>query len=258
MRSKMMFAMALTAFTMTACGDDSGNNGNSNNETTYVKPDGSSCGLASRSGVTECLSAFGGECQAGQYCDQSSLQCSVGCTSDNNCAGNQYCDITEGVGTCRNCVVQQPTEPDPVNPNPQPASGCDGAGAKVRACGATAAETASFIAGCKDGLADPDFKDIFEAVISCIDLAGTNCAEQAECLGDGSEISEVDPNPNPTPANDCAKAEQKAVTCDVLTASEAAELRAECEAQTAAGLQHEEAFCLANAPVCEAAEMCFF
>ena len=258
MRLKMMVTMALSAFAMSACGDDGNSNGNGNGNTNYVKPDGSSCGEASRSGVTQCLASPGGECQAGQYCDQGSLQCSVGCTSDNNCAGNQYCDITEGVGTCRNCVVQQPTNPDPVNPGPQPATSCDSAGAKLRACDKSATETAGFIAGCKDGLADPEFKDIIDAVINCVELAGTNCAEQDECLGSegGGEIP--DPNPNPTPGSDCTKAAEKATTCDVLMASEAAELKAECEAQTGAGMQHMEAFCLANAPTCDAAEMCLF
>jgi hypothetical protein len=158
---------------LAACGDDGIGGGGGK----LVKPDGSACGDAERSGVTACTASANGQCQAGQYCNSEQLTCSVGCTSDNNCAGNQYCDIAEGVGTCRNCVVQQTT----VEPGGSP---CDDAGGKVRACGASAADAAGFVAGCKDFMADEEFKPLMEAILDCVDLAGTDCAEQAECLDD--------------------------------------------------------------------------
>ena len=161
-----------------ACGDDGGGGGAGGN---LVKPDGSACGDAARSGVTTCTASANGQCQAGQYCNSEQLTCSVGCTSDNNCAGNQYCDIAEGVGTCRNCVVQQTT-------TVPGGSACDEAGDKVRACGASAADVAGFVAGCKDFIGDEEFKPLMEAVLDCIDLAGTDCAEQAECLSDEDDF----------------------------------------------------------------------
>ncbi len=159
--------------TLSACGDDADGGG----QKTYVKPDGSTCGDGSRSGLSSCTASANGECQAGQYCNSEQLTCSDGCLSDNNCAGNQYCDLTAGTGTCRNCTLQEPT----VNPG---GSACDDGGAKVRACGASAADTATFIGFCKESLADEEFASLMEAVLDCIDLAGTDCAEQTQCLSE--------------------------------------------------------------------------
>jgi hypothetical protein len=266
--------LCAAAMAVAACGEDANNNGSSNNNgqnnnnnnsgPVYQKPDGSSCGKAGRSGVTACQSSAAGECQAGQFCNVEELTCSVGCTSDNNCADNQYCDIQGGLGQCKNCVVYTPPAPDPdpnPNPNPNPStSACDTGGGKLITCSlADAAMAAQFIATCKAAQAEPELKPAIDAVLNCIELSKTDCAQMAKCVEDGDPDPDPDPDPNPNPMDsDCDKAATKATACDLLTAAEAADLVTSCKAKEAAGLVDEDAFCLASSLTCEDADLCFF
>jgi hypothetical protein len=161
---------ALWMSTLPACGDDGGGTGQ-----TFVKPDGSSCGDGGRSGVTQCTASANGECQAGQYCNSQELTCSVGCTSDNNCAGNQYCDTAGGVGTCKACTAQTTSSGD---------SSCDNAGKSLRACGVSAVDTSAFVTACEDFMADEEFRELAELTLDCIELAGDDCEEQSTCISD--------------------------------------------------------------------------
>lgn len=65
--------------------------------------DGALCG-AGRTGITPCVGSV--MCQAGQYCNMSMLQCSPGCTSDDNCSAGEYCSRESGaaVGACTHCT----------------------------------------------------------------------------------------------------------------------------------------------------------
>lgn len=62
------------------------------------------CGDPHRNGITEC---FPGHCEPGQYCvDGRGLsRCDLGCVSDDNCFGTEYChrEPDELVGVCRSC-----------------------------------------------------------------------------------------------------------------------------------------------------------
>ncbi len=275
--SLLLASLLLASLALAACGDttsgggsddnnnsssnnSSANNSSANNNDNLQKPDGSACGSASRTGETRCDASVNGSCQAGQYCDNTTLACEVGCTSDNNCAGNQYCDITDGVGLCRNCIVQEPTpDPDP-DPDPTPSnSSCEDGGDALRACGASAPDTAAFIAGCDDALSDPDLKPLVETLLRCIDLAA-DCDEQATCLED-EDTNNLNNNPNnntPTPTdNMCDEAAAFALGCDLMDAAEAADFQATCEGNDAAGEFDDLAFCLSSAAEtddCEGAE----
>ncbi len=102
----MMLPVLLCALALTACGDDGESKSGDNNSVNNTSANNASeCGEAGRTGVTDCIAAGALMCQAGQYCNDAELVCSVGCTSDNNCAGNQFCDLSGGApGTCLPCT----------------------------------------------------------------------------------------------------------------------------------------------------------
>jgi hypothetical protein len=79
--------------------------------TTTGSSSGTSGTSGGTSGVTSC-GTFGNSaksCQAGQYCKDETLSiCENGCLSNNNCAGDQACDKSNGA-TVGNCVNKAPT-----------------------------------------------------------------------------------------------------------------------------------------------------
>ena len=97
-----------------------------------------------RSGVTECGTAV--SCQAGQYCsDPRFAECSVGCLSNNNCAGDQTCVTVPGssVGSCALPSAAPPDLGRPITP-PGDLGGVQGCGDGI----CTDAERNSCVADC--------------------------------------------------------------------------------------------------------------
>jgi hypothetical protein len=149
-----------------------------------------------RTGKTSC-GTFGLEkisCSAGQYCEDQVLNtCSDGCTSDANCAANQYC-IKEGgsnVGTCQSGKTQ-PT--NNANPPTGVQARCEAAIDKGRSCEAlTAQEVAIGKAACADTTSDGQL--LAKAIADCVDAAGVCGQELTTCFkGD---------TPNPNNTNTC-------------------------------------------------------
>ena len=70
---------------------------------TVAPPASSACGRGGREGRSECRS----ECAAGQYCDDTDTirECAPGCTSDEQCGPNDFCQRDRGaaIGTCTSC-----------------------------------------------------------------------------------------------------------------------------------------------------------
>lgn len=179
---------------MAACGDDASDNNDNTGKTstggTLVKPGtNEACGLAGRAGETDCLS---GEltCQAGQYCNVEMVTCSVGCTSDNNCAGNQFCDMSQGSpGICLNCVVQTQTSnnsspqnhPDPNDPpsnDPPDMAACNKVINAGVACGLVPADQA---AAAKTLCTMEESADSINSLLTCINFAEGDCAQIDAC-----------------------------------------------------------------------------
>jgi hypothetical protein len=128
---------------------------------------------AGNTGFTECN--FGmEECQPGQYCNAEMLTCSVGCTSDVNCASNQFCNLDSGSpGTCENCVVQEQET------STSGGSSCADSVDKMIACGfLESADRAAAITTC-----DADSDGDSALVMSCIESAGDDCEQIATCIG---------------------------------------------------------------------------
>ncbi len=181
-----------------ACGDDASkssgtpsNNSTSSNNTAgevLVKPGtNEACGLAGRTGENMCgLSMI--TCQAGQYCDNEF--CSPGCTSDNNCAGNQFCSITEGsLGTCLNCVKQTQQSSNNTSTNNTSSnntSGVSPACETIVNAGVTcelieANESAAAKTACTaEPAADAN------VVLTCVNAANADCAQITQCFGGAS------------------------------------------------------------------------
>ena len=159
------FALSLVL----ACGDD---------DATGMGPGFTSCG--------------DNVCQPGQYCGFA-MFCSVGCTSDANCAANQRCDTANpdlsGVSQCVNRPAGMDagpsTTPD-AGPSTTPDAGgmtgpCDAVGMELQACGAIDnVEYAQLTTACNMGLLSPAEQQAF---IACVN-AGADCTEKEACLGE--------------------------------------------------------------------------
>jgi len=189
-----------------ACGDDatksSGNTSSNNtvaaNNTSgemLVKPGTTeACGLDGRVGDTECLQA-GLSCQAGQYCNTEELTCSVGCISDNNCASNQFCDLTMGSpGTCLNCVIYTPTQSGnntanntanntSTNTANNTSTGISAACETIIDAGVTCELLpANQAAAAKTACSAEAAADV-NLLLTCVNAAAGDCAQISECVG---------------------------------------------------------------------------
>lgn len=194
---KLLVLISVTLMAV-ACGDDASkskstpsNNGTTANNSTgemLVKPGTTeACGLTGRVGDTDCLNGAL-TCQAGQYCNVEEITCSVGCTSDNNCASNQFCDLTMGSpGTCLNCVVYTPssqgnntTSNNTANNTP---TGVSAACETIVNAGVTcelipANQAAAFKTECST-----DTSGDVNLLLTCVNAANGDCAQVTECVG---------------------------------------------------------------------------
>lgn len=148
------------------------------------------CVVANRTGVTECQL---NECQAGQYCEDSTFgTCEVGCTSDNNCAGSDFCDRPSGeaVGVCRACTERNP--PASEDDGGGNGGGGNGGGGDVNSrCRAANQElldcgvfTNTDFAAANMMCDSSDWPSSFKlAWAECIE-AGSNCDAKATCAND--------------------------------------------------------------------------
>lgn len=153
----------------------------------------SSCGQdPSRTGVTGC--GILGSCQAGQWCRDADFNtCEPGCTSDNNCAGNDYCDRAPGqaVGTCTSCDNPGRSEWSDDGMDGDGAPQCNPAECEefcdyaVCLWGNQFEYEATCVAHCRANCGEPYFDEENAAVMSCVlegqfDLAcrtATACCE---------------------------------------------------------------------------------
>jgi len=141
---------------------------------------GASCG-AGRSGITDCFTAGGSTCQAGQYCDMSSgfNACVAGCTSDANCGAGDLCARASGeaVGVCRSCTSMG-TPDGGVGPGGLVAR-CDAAVTNINVCMLlTPAQVAAARAACVSGLSDEQRR----AIADCVDAALGDCNRMRSCV----------------------------------------------------------------------------
>lgn len=200
-----------------ACGDDAtksaSNNGGANNGggggTVLVKPGTTeACGLVGREGKNICgLSMI--ECQAGQYCQNEF--CEVGCTSDNNCAANQFCapgtDNT-GVGTCVNCETYTPpvsSNNTPSNNTPSNNTPSNNTPTGITAACDTiinAAVTCELVpanqaAAAKTGCSQESEADV-NLLLTCVNAANGDCEQTEGCVGGGDTGCDTDDECNTT------------------------------------------------------------
>lgn len=183
MNMKMIKALAITSVSLTLLGSQIG----CGDTEEAVDP-------ANRTGKTSC-GTFGLEkvsCSAGQYCEDQVLNtCSDGCTSDANCASNQYC-IKEGgnnVGTCQSGKTQPTNNSNPKTNNSNPPTGlqarCEAAIDKGRSCDAlTAQEVAAGKAACGDTSSDGQL--LAKAIADCVDAAAVCGSELTSCFKGGN------------------------------------------------------------------------
>lgn len=157
-----VFATLMAAGLMFACSGSESSGGDACN--------------AGNTGFTECNAGLT-ECQPGQFCDSEMLSCSVGCTSDVNCASNQFCNLESGSpGVCENCVVQ---EQETTGGGSSGGFSCADAVDALIACGFTqSAERAAAITTC-----ETDESGDFAQVLSCIETAGDDCDQVGTCVG---------------------------------------------------------------------------
>lgn len=91
-----------------ACGDESGDSGSGSGGAGTTSDDGGGAtgGSGAADGSTQCgMDGVSQTCAAGQYCsDPRFTECSLGCLSNTNCAGDQTCVVASGqsVGECQN------------------------------------------------------------------------------------------------------------------------------------------------------------
>ncbi len=171
----LIFCVCLTV----ACGDEDGKSGGNNEN----NANNSQCGDSNRNGNTLCGVSTQGACQAGQYCNEEELTCSVGCTSDNNCAGNQFCDLSAGSpGTCRNCSEfssnNDNNENNANNANNTGGNCDDAIDEGVRCQVIPSAQAAAAKTACNMG----DATEV-SSLNSCVNAAGGDCDQVTTCFG---------------------------------------------------------------------------
>jgi hypothetical protein len=167
--------MVLMMFAVSGCGKDHD----------VTSEDSGECN-ASNTGFTECGSFNTDECQPGQYCGDATYgDCYVGCTSDVNCASNQFCDLSDGtgLGTCAQCENNTTGDVDKDTEEDQGSllDGClDACDAAQQECGAF---DAMEVTQCKEACRNVS-SDYQQAFMDCVDASlADNCEDMDFCGG---------------------------------------------------------------------------
>lgn len=149
---------------------------------------GSGCGLEGRTGESAC--SFGNStCQAGQYCQDDAF-CEPGCTSDLNCASNEFCEKDgEAVGVCARCATPMTGEGG-AGGGQSGTGDCAGFAQTSVTCGlAPANQQAAFQTACEVGLAEGgEDAQALQLAIACFQAAGGDCAQVQACAGGGDGV----------------------------------------------------------------------
>jgi hypothetical protein len=125
-----------------------------------------------KSGETACLNGAL-TCSAGQYCDESALKCTPGCTSDLNCAGMERCQRQSGeaVGVCGGAPQQS-------MPGKSLVERCRAAAVALEGCGLVqASEYAALDSACSTSFDD----QMRQLLATCVEAAGEDCKKAASC-----------------------------------------------------------------------------
>jgi hypothetical protein len=130
------------------------------------------CGGA-KTGETACLNGAL-TCSAGQYCNESALKCTPGCTSDLNCAGMERCQRAAGeaVGACAGAPMQSMPSGKTL------VERCRSAAVALEGCGLVEpSEYAALDSACTSG-----FDDQMRGLLAtCVEAAGEDCKKAASC-----------------------------------------------------------------------------
>ena len=155
----------LTSAALLACGGGvkTGTSGTSGSS-------GSSGGTTGTATITPCTNA--NPCPNGQFCFNG--VCALGCTSDGNCASNQYCD-TASTGLCQDISV--------------PTCGGDSQCASSQVCSTGFCSTPPPTTVCNVTLDGSDGCNAYSICVQNTDNSGnatTNCQSYPACARDGS------------------------------------------------------------------------
>lgn len=180
---KLALVLGMSVFGA-ACDDGDGGGGDAGAGQGGQGGGNGGCGLAGRTGESSC--SFGNStCPAGQYCDNDAF-CEPGCTSDLNCAANEFCEkeAGEALGVCTRCMAM-------TGEGGAGGGGNNGGCAGLASAGVTcmffpANQEAAIATACTQVIAMGG-EDAMGAqlAITCVEAAGGDCAQIQTCLGGG-------------------------------------------------------------------------